>query len=185
MILIFLAFGANFISYWIRSSIRNADPDPGDKSSADPDPKHCLPQCFRDFEQTGKCASGIIFCRLENVLQGIILSRLGNVFRNYLFRFRCSVKFRILFWILSYSVWIFRNNNCVLGVLQNWADRKFRVFSTFVYSVSGNLTKFPRILWFWRNCLILSSARLLQTCEVQGNYSIGFCTTNKQFIIFT
>jgi hypothetical protein len=26
----FLAFGANFISCWIRIRIRNADPDPGD-----------------------------------------------------------------------------------------------------------------------------------------------------------
>jgi hypothetical protein len=32
----FLAFGANFISCWIRIRIRNADPDPGDKSNADP-----------------------------------------------------------------------------------------------------------------------------------------------------
>jgi hypothetical protein len=31
----FLAFGANFISSWIRIRIRNADPDPGDKSNAD------------------------------------------------------------------------------------------------------------------------------------------------------
>jgi hypothetical protein len=37
----FLAFGANFISSWILIRIRNADPDPGDKSNADPDPKHC------------------------------------------------------------------------------------------------------------------------------------------------
>jgi hypothetical protein len=37
----FLAFGANFISSWIRIRIRNADPDPGDKLNADPDPKHC------------------------------------------------------------------------------------------------------------------------------------------------
>ncbi len=40
----FLAFGANFISCWNRIRIRNADPDPGDKSNADPDtapdPKH-------------------------------------------------------------------------------------------------------------------------------------------------
>jgi hypothetical protein len=47
MILIILAFGANFISSWIRIQIRiwNADPDPGDKFNADPDtdpdPKHC------------------------------------------------------------------------------------------------------------------------------------------------
>jgi hypothetical protein len=34
----FLAFGANFISSWTRN--RNADPDPGDKLNADPDPKH-------------------------------------------------------------------------------------------------------------------------------------------------
>jgi hypothetical protein len=32
----FLAFGGNFISCWIRIRIRNADPDPGDKSNADP-----------------------------------------------------------------------------------------------------------------------------------------------------
>ncbi len=31
-----MAFGANFISSWIRIRIRNADPDPGDKSNADP-----------------------------------------------------------------------------------------------------------------------------------------------------
>jgi hypothetical protein len=39
-----LAFGANFISSWIRIRIRiwNADPDPGEKFNADPDPKHCL-----------------------------------------------------------------------------------------------------------------------------------------------
>jgi hypothetical protein len=43
MILIILAFGANFISCWIRIRIRNADQDPGDKFNADPDPKHCLP----------------------------------------------------------------------------------------------------------------------------------------------
>jgi hypothetical protein len=30
-----LAFGASFISCWIRISFRNADPDPGDKSNAD------------------------------------------------------------------------------------------------------------------------------------------------------
>jgi hypothetical protein len=29
-------FGANFISGWIRIRIRNADPDPGDISNADP-----------------------------------------------------------------------------------------------------------------------------------------------------
>jgi hypothetical protein len=42
--MIFLAFGANFISSWIRIWIRiwNVDPDPGDKSNADPDPKHCI-----------------------------------------------------------------------------------------------------------------------------------------------
>jgi hypothetical protein len=40
MIWIFLAFGANFIGCWIRIRIRNADPDPGDKSNADSDPKH-------------------------------------------------------------------------------------------------------------------------------------------------
>jgi hypothetical protein len=34
--MIFLAFGANFISCWIRIRIPNADPDPGDKSTADP-----------------------------------------------------------------------------------------------------------------------------------------------------
>ncbi len=38
----FLAFGANFISSWIRIRIPNADPDSGDKSNADPDPKHCM-----------------------------------------------------------------------------------------------------------------------------------------------
>jgi hypothetical protein len=32
----FLAFGANFISCWIRIRIRNADPDSGDKSNAVP-----------------------------------------------------------------------------------------------------------------------------------------------------
>jgi hypothetical protein len=32
----FLAFGAKFISCWIRIRIRNADPDPGYKSNADP-----------------------------------------------------------------------------------------------------------------------------------------------------
>jgi hypothetical protein len=32
----FLAFEANFISSWIRIRVRNADPDPGDKSNADP-----------------------------------------------------------------------------------------------------------------------------------------------------
>jgi hypothetical protein len=34
----FLAFGGNFISCWIRIRIRNTDldPDPGDKSNADP-----------------------------------------------------------------------------------------------------------------------------------------------------
>ncbi len=32
----FLAFRANFISSWIRIRIRNADPDPGNKSNADP-----------------------------------------------------------------------------------------------------------------------------------------------------
>jgi hypothetical protein len=42
MILIILAFGANFISSWIRIRIWNADP--GDKFNADPDtdPKHCF-----------------------------------------------------------------------------------------------------------------------------------------------
>jgi hypothetical protein len=35
----FLAFGANFISSRIRIRIRNADPDPGYKSNADPE--HC------------------------------------------------------------------------------------------------------------------------------------------------
>ncbi len=40
MIRNFLAFGANSISCWIRIRIRNADPDPGDKSNADPYPKH-------------------------------------------------------------------------------------------------------------------------------------------------
>jgi hypothetical protein len=39
-----LAFGANFISSWIRIRIWNADPDPGDKfnpdTDTDPDPKH-------------------------------------------------------------------------------------------------------------------------------------------------
>ncbi len=38
MIRIILAFGANFISCWIRIRIWNADPDPGDKFNADPDP---------------------------------------------------------------------------------------------------------------------------------------------------
>jgi hypothetical protein len=28
------------MSSWIRIRIRNADPDPGDKLNADPDPKH-------------------------------------------------------------------------------------------------------------------------------------------------
>ncbi len=37
----FWAFGTKFISSWIRIRIRNADPDSGDKSNADPDPKHC------------------------------------------------------------------------------------------------------------------------------------------------
>jgi hypothetical protein len=38
MIRIIMAFGANFISCWIRIRIRNADPDPdpGDKLNADP-----------------------------------------------------------------------------------------------------------------------------------------------------
>jgi hypothetical protein len=36
MILIILAFGANFISCWIRIRIRNADQDPEDKFNADP-----------------------------------------------------------------------------------------------------------------------------------------------------
>jgi hypothetical protein len=36
MIWIILAFGANFISSWIRIRIWNADPDPGDKFNADP-----------------------------------------------------------------------------------------------------------------------------------------------------
>ncbi len=38
MIRIILAFGANFISSWIRIRIRiwNADSDPGDKFNADP-----------------------------------------------------------------------------------------------------------------------------------------------------
>jgi hypothetical protein len=40
--MIFFAFGANVISSWIRIRIRNADPDPGDKSDANPDPKHCF-----------------------------------------------------------------------------------------------------------------------------------------------
>jgi hypothetical protein len=40
MIRIILAFGANFISCWIR--IRNWNADPGDKFNADPDPKHCI-----------------------------------------------------------------------------------------------------------------------------------------------
>ncbi len=31
-----MAFGANVISSWIRISIWNADPDPGDKFNADP-----------------------------------------------------------------------------------------------------------------------------------------------------
>jgi hypothetical protein len=37
-----LAFGANFISSWIRIRIWNADPDPRDKFNpdTDPDPKH-------------------------------------------------------------------------------------------------------------------------------------------------
>ncbi len=39
MIWIIMAFGANFISCWIRIRIRNADPDPGGKFH--PDPKHC------------------------------------------------------------------------------------------------------------------------------------------------
>jgi hypothetical protein len=36
MIWIILAFGAHFISCWIRIRIRNADPDPGGKFNADP-----------------------------------------------------------------------------------------------------------------------------------------------------
>ncbi len=42
MICIILAFGANFISCWIRIRIRNADP--GDKfdPDTDPDPKYCV-----------------------------------------------------------------------------------------------------------------------------------------------
>jgi hypothetical protein len=36
MIRIILAFGANFISSWIRIHIWNADPDPGNKFNADP-----------------------------------------------------------------------------------------------------------------------------------------------------
>jgi hypothetical protein len=40
MICIILAFGDNFISCWIRIRIWNADPDPGDKFNADPDPEH-------------------------------------------------------------------------------------------------------------------------------------------------
>jgi hypothetical protein len=35
-----LAFGAYFISSWIQIRNRNAEPDPGDKSNAVPDPKH-------------------------------------------------------------------------------------------------------------------------------------------------
>jgi hypothetical protein len=37
-----LAFGAKFISSWIRIRIWSADPDPGDKFNpvTDPDPKH-------------------------------------------------------------------------------------------------------------------------------------------------
>ncbi len=42
MIWIFLAFGANFISCRIRICIPNVDPDPGDKSNTDPDPKTLL-----------------------------------------------------------------------------------------------------------------------------------------------
>jgi hypothetical protein len=44
-----LAFGANFISSWIRIRIWNPDPDPGDKFNADPDtdpdPKHWSQHC--------------------------------------------------------------------------------------------------------------------------------------------
>ncbi len=39
-----MAFGANFISSWIRIRIRNADPDPGDKFNADPCGSGTLPE---------------------------------------------------------------------------------------------------------------------------------------------
>jgi hypothetical protein len=47
MIWIILAFGANFTSCWIRIRIRNADPEPGDKFNADPDPKHWRNNFFK------------------------------------------------------------------------------------------------------------------------------------------
>ncbi len=53
MIWIFLAFGANFISCWIR----NADPDPGDKSNGEPDPKHWSWQ-----PDPGSLVLPILFC---------------------------------------------------------------------------------------------------------------------------
>ncbi len=55
MIGIFLVFGAKFISCWIRICIRNADPDPGDKSNADPDtdpdPKHWFKTYIEQLQQ--------------------------------------------------------------------------------------------------------------------------------------
>jgi hypothetical protein len=53
-----LAFGANFISSWIRIRIWNADPDPGDKFNADPDmdpdPKHWLKVVWLEIAKTGE-----------------------------------------------------------------------------------------------------------------------------------
>jgi hypothetical protein len=37
----YFGFWSYFISSWIRIRIRTADPDPGDKFNADPDPKRC------------------------------------------------------------------------------------------------------------------------------------------------
>jgi hypothetical protein len=47
MILIILAFGANFISSWIRIRIWN--PDPGDKFNADPDTDPDQKHCFKEY----------------------------------------------------------------------------------------------------------------------------------------
>ncbi len=63
MIWIILAFGANFISSWIRIRVWNADPDTNlMRTHADPDPKHCPSQNEYENIYSSRTLFGVYFC---------------------------------------------------------------------------------------------------------------------------
>jgi hypothetical protein len=105
MIWIILAFGANFISSWIRIRIRNADPDPGDKFNpdTDPDPKHWpYPQSFLfwiDFFPFIGLCKFLLVLQLMRSSDTVVISllrivnryRYRSTFYRYRSQYRCLI----------------------------------------------------------------------------------------------